>query len=529
MDGLKRIEKWRTDLLTFTSSKSYNNPFLDVQIMGLFVAPSGRTIKREAYWNGGNEYKISFAPTELGEWSYSISAPEETGLNGIEGKIECIPYEGELDIYKHGFLKVAADKNYLCYDDGTPFFWLGDTHWEFSYRENWDESNHPKMTSMFKGMADLRAKQGYNIYQTNLRSDKMMGGESYYWKEVDGGLLPNVDFYKNELDRRMQYLADLGFVNALGQAWFMGIEEGVDKQKQLIRYIMARYGSLPMVWTLAGEVAGYDSIENKQMRIDGWREVALYIEQLDSYGQLQTAHYTNERPFAEYYQDESWFDFTLNQAGHGDYIITVNDYQEFLKKHSDKPFIEGEAMYEFCSTLEEMGTRLCTDDMLRRVAYTSIQLGGCGYTYGASGIWDYVWKKGLENPMKLFNRFDITWYEAIDGIGGEQMGYMRKFYENVRFWELKPLQMDEEDGNLFGSKFPLVTVNVDRNHFVFYYADGARKKITINNVENGVYKLNWFNPKTGDYIDGGIVEVKDHSMVSLSKPDDGDWLLEVVK
>ena len=62
--------------------------------------------------------------------------------------------------------------------------------------------------------------------------------------------------------------------------------------------------------------------------------------------------------------------------------------------------------------------------MLRRVAYMSIQAGGCGYTYGAQGIWDVVWEKGRPNPMALFNRFDITWAEAIDGPGGEQMGYM---------------------------------------------------------------------------------------------------------
>lgn len=50
-------------------------------------------------------------------------------------------------------------------------------------------------------------------------------------------------------------------------------------------------------------------------------------------------------------------DFTLNQAGHGDYLIKASDYFDYLAAHDDKPFVEGEALYEFCSTLEEMGTR----------------------------------------------------------------------------------------------------------------------------------------------------------------------------
>ena len=74
-------------------------------------------------------------------------------------------------------------------------------------------------------------------------------------------------------------------------------------------------------------------------------------------------------------------EFTLNQAGHGDYLIKASDYFDYLAAHDDKPFVEGEALYEFCSTLEEMGTRLCTADMLRRVAYICMQAGGAGYTY----------------------------------------------------------------------------------------------------------------------------------------------------
>lgn len=165
-----RTECWRQVILPFTSQIGYENPFLDVSIKAIFTGPSGRRITREAYWNGGLDYKVSFAPTETGEWTYVLSAPEETGLSGVRGIVLCEPYSGKLPIYQHGFLKVSPDGRYLTHDDGTPFFWLGDTHWEFAYREKWEESNHSNMDSMFKGMIDKRAAQGYTVYQTNLRT-----------------------------------------------------------------------------------------------------------------------------------------------------------------------------------------------------------------------------------------------------------------------------------------------------------------------------------------------------------------------
>ena len=110
---MKKVEKWRPIILTFESDKRYENPFTDCIIVAKFKGPSNQVIIREAYWDGNNTYKVSFAPTEIGVWTYSLKAKEETGLNNISGKIECIPYNGDLEIYKHGFLKISDDNRYL--------------------------------------------------------------------------------------------------------------------------------------------------------------------------------------------------------------------------------------------------------------------------------------------------------------------------------------------------------------------------------------------------------------------------------
>ena len=522
---------WRQIILPFEISCDYPNPFLDVSIKAEFTGPKGRKIIREAYWDGGRSYRIAFAPTAVGIWRWCIHAPKETGLNGITGQLDCIPYEGDLAIYRHGFLKISPSRSHITYQDGTPFFWLGDTHWAFAYGERWEESNHPDMDSMFRGMADRRMQQGFTVYQTNLRADFGRDGTpSPYWEVDQEGILPNIDFYQNELDRRMYYLADCGFVNALGFAWFMAILDKIPVWKNLARYIAARYGALPVVWTLAGEVAGYAPDPMRSRLIDDWRQVALYLEEIDSYHTLQTAHYDNRRPFSDYYYEEDWYDFTLNQAGHGDCPIDVKDFHEYRRTHPDKPFVEGECLYEFCSTLEENGSRLCTADMVRRVAYTAIQSGACGYTYGAQGIWDNVWEKPeTPDPFNPFNRFGIPWYESVDGIGAIQTGYLRRFYEEEHFETLFPVPaaavspfgiLTEID--MFS---PLAAADVDRRHIIIYYNEHTRGGCRIEIPHSDSFHACWFDPRTGQRkaLDSPLYPA-DGYLNCPGRPAGEDWL-----
>lgn len=56
----------------------------------------------------------------------------------------------------HGPLKVADNKRYLVYQDGTPFFWLGDTAWELFHRLNREEADK---------YLKRRAEQGFTVVQ----------------------------------------------------------------------------------------------------------------------------------------------------------------------------------------------------------------------------------------------------------------------------------------------------------------------------------------------------------------------------
>lgn len=525
-------ETWRRTVLTFEAAREYADPVRDCAVVATFAGPSGEEILREAYWDGGRTYRVSFAPTVPGSWNWSLAAPADSGLDGLFGTLEAEPYRGELPIYRHGFLRVAENRRHLTYADGTPFLWLGDTHWAFATGERWEESNHPAMGSMFRGMVDRRAEQGFSVCQANLRANE---ADDRYWLDPDAEKpVPNVAFYQQELDRRMAYVADAGLVNALGFAWYDELLQpnGMERMKTLARYVVARYGALPVVWTLAGEVAGYDPAHREEL-IAGWDEVARVIESCDGYGHLQTAHYTTRRPMEEYYQDASWHDLTLGQAGHGDYLVGEGDYREFFSAHHEKPFVEGEAMYEGCSTLEENGSRQVTPAMVRRVAYMVMQLGGCGYTYGAQGIWDCVWDEAFfEDPANdvlvgMFNRFHWTWRDGIDAPGAVQLGHWKRFYEDVRFWELAPYERPGANGARW-RKQPMATVSEQCDRIAAYYTEAARKPLRVEGLAAGEWTWRWFDSRTGEWGEPCSIAL-DGTWTLPPRPDCNDWCLTASK
>ena len=505
------VKQWCSTELEFHETQGSHSVVCGID--AVFTAPSGRKIYREAFWDGEDLYKIRFTPTELGEWKYTVK-----GLHKGEetGSLSCVSYDGELPIYKHGFLKVEPEGKYLCHADNTPFLWLGDTHWEFVAEERFHESNDPRFDSQFKAIVDRRAEQEFNVYQCNFHvsmNGGWFGNGEPYFIQMEDEYEPNLMLLRDNLDEKMAYLAEKGFCIAIGFSWGSSIllPGAVDYYKMAARYLTARYGSYPVIWTLAGESGGYDT-EKRKLFLDGWRKIALETEKWDGYHHLQTTHYTNERPFASYYNEEPWFDFTLNQAGHGDYPIDCRPFKEHRKKYPDKPFVEGESMYEYILTLEPNGRRRATPAMLRRVAYMAMQCGGCGYTYGCQGMWFLQWDESSDEKAAVGFGSNEPWYKGIDYPGAYQMKYFKKFYESIDWYKLEPVSADLLEVGTNGRAvitlhkedlealfMPCVSADKERKTIAAYFSDGNRYPIGIHELTQKKYKAQWFFPQNGTY------------------------------
>ena len=507
---------WHVVEITLVSSRTYNNPFLDVDVTAIFIGPNGASLVRAAFWDGGNIWKVRMAPTGLGVWQYHIIAtdPGNAGLNPPAGQVVSLPTGSDLAIYQHGFLRVSPNERYLTYADGTPFFWLGDTHWFFDSKERWDSANKPGWTSEFKGMVDRRVAQHFTVYQSVI-----FGPSPSYWAPGKVGELINPEYFRDNLDRKMQYIADQGLVNAFGLGFHSNIDGHVTAEVRLAKYVVARYGALPMVWITAGEVAGYDPAL-RQARLDGWREVALEIFRDDTYHQPQTAHYTKGWPTD--YQGEGWLDFTMVQGSHGS-LPPTSVYAQYYDQAAPVPLLEGELNYEqlFPSI---------TPTMVRASAYRAIQAGSFGYTYGAQGIWNATWDNSDTSNDSTY--VHVNWFDAIDYLGATQMGYMADFYTSLPWQTLVPRPSGWATWNLAlpDPSMPVVKADDAGQNIVVYFPDGYNPTDLagiLKPLPNLDYRVRWFNPRTNFYTVLGTAHVTDQQWLIETKPDPGDWVLSL--
>src|SRR5690606_9515872 len=83
------------------------------------------------------------------------------------------------DHWEKGRLKVSENGHYLQYEDGTPFFWLGDTAWELFARLTKEEISH---------YLENRSQKGFNVIQAVIlaNTDRLQKPNQY-------GALPLID------------------------------------------------------------------------------------------------------------------------------------------------------------------------------------------------------------------------------------------------------------------------------------------------------------------------------------------------
>jgi len=81
-------ERWHPVEITLIADKTHADPFYDTDVTATFTGPGGETLVRPAFWDGGNIWKIRFAPTEVGTWAYTTTCndPSDSGLQGQRGE-----------------------------------------------------------------------------------------------------------------------------------------------------------------------------------------------------------------------------------------------------------------------------------------------------------------------------------------------------------------------------------------------------------------------------------------------------------
>ncbi|MBQ1338428.1 MAG: DUF4038 domain-containing protein [Thermoguttaceae bacterium] len=291
-------ETWIAVDLPFTSNKSCREgEQLYARFDAVFTNPAtGTSLTTPGFWDGGSTFVVRFAPTEAGEWDFATAAPDDPDLDGKTGKVIAKPYSGDLEIYRRGFVTANGSKHFV-YADGTPFFYLGDTHWSI-YREEFDSpgpyAGDTGAESHFKYIVDKRVEQGFTVYQSEPIGTKA--------DLADGELgAADADSFKLN-DRYYQYIAEKGLVHANAEFFFSSsmskeLAEDARYLEAISRYWVARYSAYPVMWTLAQEADNDFYSERGQKVYDfndnPWVKVAEFIHKYDAYQHPLSCHQEN--------------------------------------------------------------------------------------------------------------------------------------------------------------------------------------------------------------------------------------------
>ena len=122
--NLDSVGKYAKLELSVKLTGNYTNPYDPDQIdlSAEFTAPSKKVWKVNGFFDGTG-WKVRFAANEVGNWTYTVSAKDATGtIKSPAGTFACAESKN------HGWVKVADNKRYLSYDDGTSFYGVGCCH-----------------------------------------------------------------------------------------------------------------------------------------------------------------------------------------------------------------------------------------------------------------------------------------------------------------------------------------------------------------------------------------------------------------
>ena len=479
------------------------------------------------------------------------SDEKNSRLNGIKGLIEIKEYNGNNILYKHGKLKISPDNMHLEYQDGTPFFWLGDTWWKaLTARCKWPE--------VFKTVTKDRVDKGFTVVQIAVG----LGPEVPYpgfdkdfelFENNEGGYCWFKNFtsinplYFDFADVKMKHLVENGIVPCIFGPWGYYLQLlGIEKIKKHWRYLISRWGSYPVIWCAAGEIRMHyydyltgDPVKKEEIKAEltrGWSEVIRYIKEKDPFKNLITAHPSpGDESYAtsDIFNDPGLFDIDMLQTGHSDFNSfdrTFKTLNKSLRNIPKKPVIDAEPCYE-----NIMGGSL--HNTQRFLFWTHMLSGTAGHSYGTDGIWTF---RSEENYMGKVGRWSTeTWNEAMKHPGSYQIGLGKKFLEKYEWHKFKPhpewVIPHSDDSNFY---LPYCAGIDGQVRMIYIPATYLQKRIldftdiTITSIEkNSNYTAFFFDPRKGTIIDKQIVKPDNDGKWSPQKygffswPSMEDWVL----
>jgi hypothetical protein len=517
---------------SYHSGKHYADPFNEIELDVTFTLENGKSWRVPAYWAGGDDWRVRFAPPQPGEFQVTTLCTDTANpdLQGVESTLSAAPYQGSDPLLMHGGLQVAAGGHTLEHTDGTPFFWLADTWWMgLCQRLKWPGE--------FQQLAADRAAKGFSVIQIVAGLYPDMPGfdprganeAGFPWETSYERINPA---YFDLADLKIQWLVRSGLVPCIVSGWgyYLPIL-GIQKIKQHWRNIIARWGAYPAIWCLAGEeLMPYYLSTTKDQDVEvqrsGWSEVGAYVRQIDPYRHLVTVH--------DHVLNDRVQDINMLQTGHGGTVSlsnTVKMVSEGRARKPAMPVLVGEVSYE--GILHYSGA-----EVQRLTFWSSILSGAAGHTYGANGIWQVNMSHQPYGASPWGGTWgNIPWEDASHLPGSGQLGMARKFLTRYPWQKFEPhpdwvdpAGSPEQYEQPFAAGIPGEVRIIYLYEPIWGQSVGGQGKKVLGIEKDTTYQAFWWDPRTGQEFPLGIVkpDASGAWMIPM-EPELFDWVLVLEK
>ena len=430
-------------------------------------------------------------------------------------------------------LRVSENRRFLAYEDGRPFFYLGDTAWELLHRLNREEADRYLQDRARKGftvvqavaLAELDGLSDPNPYghlplldNDPARPDVKEGPANDYWDHVD--------FVVERANALGLYF---GFLPSWGDKWNKKWGKGPEiftpgNAAAYGEWLGRRYRDHGVIWILGGDRPVETEAHNEIVRA-----MARGLREGDGGAHLMTFHPTGGSGSSVPFHDEDWLDFNMRQNGHvaeftGRYDATRADYD----RTPAKPVIDGEPIYEdhpVSFKAAEFGHSIAAD--VRRPLYWNLFTGACGHTYGHHSVWQ-MWappRRPVNNPL-------LPWFEAISQPGASQMQHGRRLLESRPVLTRVPDDTVVVEGTVptampGAGRYRFVATRDAEGRYAMVYAPVGRPfKARTAAIKGARVRAWWFNPRDGKAT--LIGDFANEGERSFTPPDPGeplDWVL----